>query len=89
MLGAFGGLNSTHPIPFRIGADLGNSVDLARSFDGTIDHMSYYTGTLTADEVRADYVGTYTACSGDADGNGIVDFSDVARVLASFGATCP
>lgn len=30
-----------------------------------------------------------STCDGDADGNGVVNFSDIARTLAAFGTFCP
>lgn len=49
-------LNSTDPLPIRVGGHLGNADNNVAAFDGDIDHLSLYSGALTAAEVLADSV---------------------------------
>ncbi|HVY71420.1 MAG TPA: LamG domain-containing protein [Verrucomicrobiae bacterium] len=57
-IGSFAGLNGANALPLRIGADLGNSLQDAKSFNGMIDHLSLYSGAITPDQVAADYAAT-------------------------------
>jgi hypothetical protein len=54
-IGSFQGLNGTNPLPFRIGASQGNSIQKAYSFDGSIDQFSLWQGALTPTEILADF----------------------------------
>lgn len=54
----FQGLNSSDPLPVRLGAQEGNSDNDVSSFNGELDHISFWDGPLTAEDVQRDFRAT-------------------------------